>query len=224
MKNKFILSSAYLLTFIIHSNLFAAKQSHQISDAEKLYKATLEDCLSPQFNKLQELLSSGILIDTEETIHEETKGFTTLHMASYYGLCQGIPRLLQAGSNINKQVGFSNKNFTGMTALQIAIIRNLPSIVHALLENGANLDIPRNTYWFSTLFCFQIFIKNIYENFLKDLILDHSPIYKTKLLEIAQKEVFDMAIKLLNAGLEFDQDIKDYAHQKLDMNLDDLKI
>ncbi|MFA6535226.1 MAG: ankyrin repeat domain-containing protein [Candidatus Babeliales bacterium] len=213
MKIKFLFLLIYPIIFLSYLNIFAIKKS----DAAMLYKATLEDCFDKTQEHLKKLIRIGTDIDSEETVQEELIGFTALHMASYYGLYSGIPKILAMGANINKPVGLLN-NLSGMTALQLAIIRNLPKIVYVLLQNQARIDMPPSIPWFSTSLCFDFFVETVCLNFSKEPPSE----LKNQLIGIAQKEVIDMAKILVRAGLKFDEDTKYHVLRKLDLNLDNL--
>jgi ankyrin repeat protein len=154
---------------------------------------------------LPALIRSGINIDTEESTNAEKIGFTALHVAAYHGLYTGIPQLLEAGANINKPVGVLNKKFAGLTALQLGIIRDLPMIVHTLLENHASIE-PKDV----TLLCFRSFL---------DDLSPQLPIRNPVELEIIQKEIANIAKDLVFAGFEFGEEIKFYVMQNFGINL-----
>ena len=213
MKIKFLFLLIYPIIFLSYSNIFAIKKS----GASLIYRATLEDCFDKTEGHLQQLISTGIEVDSEETMQEELIGFTALHMASYYGLYSGIPKLLAMGADINKPVGLCNC-FSGMTALQLAIIRNLPKVVHALLQNHASLDVFPTVPWLSTTVCFDLFVESVCSYFSKEPLSE----LRDRLIEIAKKEVIDMAKILVSAGLKFDEYTKCHVLHKLDLNLDNL--
>lgn len=214
MKIKFLFLSIYPIIFLNYVNVSAAIKK---TETAMLYEATLQDNFEKTQEHLQRLISSGIDINSEESDDEELKGFTALHMASYYGLYSGIPRLLAVGANINKPVGPSNKQFAGMTALQLAIICNLPLVLHELLQNHAIIDCHRSGI--STSSCFDRFVKMVCPDFSK---MSES-VYEKQLIKIVQKKVLDMAKELILAGLKFDQETKDYVLRSLGINLDSIK-
>ena len=215
MKIKFLFLLIYSIVFLSYLNTFAAKKS----DASLLYRATLEDCWdkTKKEEHLHQLIGVGIDINSEETEEQELIGFTALHMASYYGFYSGIPKLLAMGADINKPVGLSNC-FSGMTALQLAIIRNLPKVVHVLLQNHASIDVLSAVPGFSTTVCFDLFVESVCSYFSKEPPSE----LRDRLIEIAKKEVIDMAKILVSAGLKFDEDTKYHVLRKLDLNLDNL--
>lgn len=195
------------------SNVFAIKKS----DARLIYEAILQDCWNKTDEHLRQLISTGIDIDTEETEQGELIGFTALHMVSYYGLYSGIPKLIAMRADINKPVGLGNC-FCGMTALQLAIIRNLPKVVHELLQNHASIDLFPSVPWLSTTVCFDFFVESVCQYPLKE----PSSELRDRLIEIAKKEVIDMAKILVSAGVRFGADTKAHVLRKLDLSLDKL--
>lgn len=217
MKIKFLFLLIYPIIFLSYFNTFAIIEK---SPAAMLYDALLEDCMATPSNLLQQLLATGIEIDSEETTQGETAGFTALHMAAYYGLYSGIPKLLAAGARIDRPVGHMNKEFSGMTALQLAIIRNLKEAVSVLLQNQKTFDLMPYDSLFSISRCFNLLVGSICSKFSKEFESE----YKSQLIKIAQKEVLDMARILVAAKFKFDEETKSYVSRVLNINLDTLQI
>ena len=194
-----------------HFNIFAIKKS----DAAMLYEATLKDCLDKTQEYLQQLIGTGIDINSEENVDEALKGFTALHMASYYGFQEGIPLLLAVGANIDKPVGPLNKKFFGMTALQLAIIRNLPLVARMLLQNHASIDLASPEPFFSTSLCFDRLVRKACSNFSKEPESE----YKVQLIKIAREKIIYMARVLIEFGFKFDEYTKIYTLHALNIKL-----
>ncbi len=213
MKIKFLFLLIYSTIFLSCSNIFAIKKS----DARLLHEAILQDCWDKTDGHLQQLIGAGIDINSEETEQGKLIGFTALHMVSYYGLYSGIPKLLAMGADINKPVGLGNC-FCGMTALQLAIIRNLPKVVHELLQNHASLDVFPTVPWLSTTVCFDLFVESVCSYPSKEPPSES----RDRLIEIAKKEVVDMAKILVSAGFKFGADTKAHVLRKLNLMLDNL--
>lgn len=211
MKIKILFLAIYTIILLNCSNIFAAVQPPEMSGTARLYNAVLDDC-DPK-TKLQNLMLSGIDIDTEETDNEELRGFTALHVAAYNGNSKVIPILLDAGASKNKRVGEFNQKFAGLTALQIAIMCAFPNVVNELVKNHASTG-PKDT----TLFCFKRFLMNIYSKLQSEDLGNARSIKKTH-MQASQQKVNEMATELIQAGFTFGEDTKSFVKQHFDINL-----
>jgi hypothetical protein len=210
----------YLIILLNFSNIFAAAQPPEISKAEILYESVLRNHTTAE--ELRALIASGIDINVEEEIREETRGFTALHMAAYYGLYQGIAPLLDSGADINKPVGPSNKLLAGMTALQLSIIRKLLPVIQALLKHKAKMYGPviDNPHIISsTLTCLVLNMYSDLHQYIRSFLKAPDLDCTKKLNALDQLEIINFARELINAGFELDQDAKLTMLQYFDIDL-----
>lgn len=164
MKTKLLILSISLFTHIVHGKQF--DRNKELNDRAFAFMIELK---KNNYERAQEILTEGINVNAKDA-----HGMTPLHFAINEGQVEFVTNLIKAGADINAQ---ANKKFCfekmGITPLDIAVggnltfsdsmddysldnnegnnIKNQDQIIEILLQAGADVSIPENSYLYKAV-------------------------------------------------------------------------
>ncbi|KAI5722406.1 hypothetical protein M8J76_007867 [Diaphorina citri] len=123
---------------------FASRILERGSNANPVYEddSTLLHQLIVQEREYPAIYLSSYVSNLD---HQDSKGFTVLHLAAQYGLVRLVSKLIECGANLNVQTTLSpfssEQERYKLTALHCAVLGSQPAVVEILLQHKDKVDV-----------------------------------------------------------------------------------